>query len=344
VKNSGGTTIASYAYDGLGRRIQETHSGTVNDLYYSSAWQVLEERTGGVSTATIQYVWSPVYVDALVLRDRSTQNNGTLDERLWVQQDANWNVTALVNSSGSVVERYIYDPYGQVTYLNANWATISASAYAWIYGSQGRRLDTATGNISARWRDVRPTIQRWLKLDPIGIRGGDTNLFRAEGDNPTTNGDPSGLAGNPTPDSWKTAGKKDTPVFQAKHPINRELDQPPPEASDRDYLGELVYGENFGRINYDIGLDTAWRDAKKWWKGGLGIGLQGDAGAGIGMLDGAGANGSLGTGLFFGGPTGFDWRGFASGGGFAGHAREVKPNDSGAAVFGGHAGVGALSF
>jgi hypothetical protein len=31
VKNSGGTVIASYAHDGLGRRVQETHSGTVND-------------------------------------------------------------------------------------------------------------------------------------------------------------------------------------------------------------------------------------------------------------------------------------------------------------------------
>jgi RHS repeat-associated protein len=193
VKNSAGTVIASYAYDGLGRRIQETHSGTVNDLYYSSAWQVLEERTGGVSTATIQYVWSPVYVDTLVLRDRSTQNNGTLDERLWVQQDANWNVTALVNGAGAVVERYIHDPYGQVTYLNASWSTISSSAYAWIYGFQGLRADTATGNLSARHRDYRPTLQRWLQLDPIGIGGGDTNFFRTEGDNPTDNVDPTGL-------------------------------------------------------------------------------------------------------------------------------------------------------
>jgi len=48
----------------------------------------------------VQYVRSPAYVNALVLRDRSTLHNGTLDERVWVQQDANWNVTALVNSSG----------------------------------------------------------------------------------------------------------------------------------------------------------------------------------------------------------------------------------------------------
>jgi RHS repeat-associated protein len=198
VKNSGGTVIASYAYDGLGRRVQETHSGTVNDLFYSSAWQVLEERTGGVSTATVQYVWSPVYVDALVLRDRSTHNNGTMDERLSVQQDANWNVTALVNGSGSVVERYAYDPYGQVTYLNASWSTISASAYAWIYNFQAMRLDTATGNDHADARDYRTTLQRWIEKDALGL-GPDVNWYRFVRNNPTNFSDPSGSDPPPLP-------------------------------------------------------------------------------------------------------------------------------------------------
>src|SRR5260370_37222747 len=99
------------------------------DLYFH-VWNVVEERLNGTSTADAQYVWSPVYVNALILRDRSTAHNGTLDERLWVQQDANWNVTALVNSSGSLVERFAYDAYGAVTYLNASWGTITSSAYA----------------------------------------------------------------------------------------------------------------------------------------------------------------------------------------------------------------------
>jgi hypothetical protein len=52
---------------------------------------VLEERvaSGGTLVPRVQYVWSPVYVDALVLRDRDTNGDGTLDERLWVVQDAN---------------------------------------------------------------------------------------------------------------------------------------------------------------------------------------------------------------------------------------------------------------
>src|SRR5207302_5137671 len=112
VKN-GATTLVSYSLDALNRRITE-NPGTQRDLYYSAAWQVLEERVSGVTKA--QYVWSPVYVDALVERDRDADGNSGngLEERLYVQQDANWNVTALVDTSGNVKERYIYDPYGQV--------------------------------------------------------------------------------------------------------------------------------------------------------------------------------------------------------------------------------------
>ncbi len=98
VKNSGGTTLETFGYDGLNRRVAQTAGGTTTDLYYSAAWQVLTEKVG--SATTVRYVWSPVYVDALVLRDRDTNADGTLDERLWVQQDANWNVTALVDGTG----------------------------------------------------------------------------------------------------------------------------------------------------------------------------------------------------------------------------------------------------
>jgi hypothetical protein len=69
----------------------------------------------------VQYVWSPVYVDAMVLRDRDSDGDGTLDERLGVVQDANYNVTALFDNSGNVVERYLYDPFGQATVLDVEW-------------------------------------------------------------------------------------------------------------------------------------------------------------------------------------------------------------------------------
>ncbi len=193
VKN-GSTTLTSYQYDALDRRIVE-NPGTAHDLYYDSGWQLLEERWGGVSTATIQYVWSPVYVDALILRDRSTQNNGTLDERLWVQQDADYNVTALLNGSGTIVERYIYDPYGEQTVLDGNFNTRTSSSYAFLHGFQGLRFDTTSGMYHGRNRDFSATLGRWVQADPIDFAGGDTNFYRAEANSPTGSVDPSGLIG-----------------------------------------------------------------------------------------------------------------------------------------------------
>src|SRR5262249_56247328 len=116
VKNSSGTTIAGFSYDALSRRIATTESGTTTDLYFSAAGQVLEERVGSAIKA--QYIWSPVYVDALILRDRDSTGGGTLNERLWVGQDANFNVTALLNNSGPVLEPYAYHPYSAVPILS----------------------------------------------------------------------------------------------------------------------------------------------------------------------------------------------------------------------------------
>jgi RHS repeat-associated protein len=186
---NGGTTLETMTYDGLGRRIA-VNSGTATDLYYSKDWQVLEEQVGGQAKA--HYVWSPVYVDALVLRDRDT-GGGTLSERLWVQQDADWNVTALVNGSGSVVERYVYDPYGTSSVLSASWATLSSSAYAWIYGHQGGRLDTTTELYYFRNRDLSPALDRWGQVDPSGFGGGDVNLYRDESNSTPLATDPLGL-------------------------------------------------------------------------------------------------------------------------------------------------------
>jgi hypothetical protein len=68
-----GDLILSYSDDALARRITRTPADTENDpatvSYYSAQWQVLQDNT---STGPLnQYVWSPFYVDDLILRDRS---------------------------------------------------------------------------------------------------------------------------------------------------------------------------------------------------------------------------------------------------------------------------------
>ncbi len=98
----GTITLANYAYDGLGRRISEAAGGGgyATDIYYSTQSQDIEEDDSfGGPYLVAQYVWSPVYVNALVLRDyRFSSDAFTLTDRTYGLQDVNFNTTALVSA------------------------------------------------------------------------------------------------------------------------------------------------------------------------------------------------------------------------------------------------------
>ncbi len=87
-------------------------------------------------------------------------------------QDANYNVTAIFDNSGNVVERYVYDPFGQVTALDTNWNVLAASTFAWLYLHQGGRYDVTNGLYHFRFRDYSPTLGRWTSLDPLSYAAG----------------------------------------------------------------------------------------------------------------------------------------------------------------------------
>ena len=195
VKVTAGANTETFAYDALGRRIRDTvNSNPATDLYYSAAWQVVEEDVAGAMTT--QYVWSPVYVDAMVERDTSS------GQRLYVQQDANWNVTALVDTSGNVQERYAYDPYGKPSILDPSWNARTSSLFSWLYLYQGGRYDTTSGLYNFRNRDLSPTLGRWMEQDPVGYSAGDNNLYGDEGSDPTTTTDPAGMWGLADFERW----------------------------------------------------------------------------------------------------------------------------------------------
>ena len=144
-------------------------------------------------------------MDGLVLRDRDTDSNGTLNERLYALQDANWNTTALVNTSGTVQERYTYTPFGQVTFRDGSGSTLSASAKDWVFLHQGGER-IAAGDYDFRNRVYSPSLGRWLSNDPLGFDAGDQNWYRAFGNNPVNGNDPSGLQNKNPP-------REDNPIY-----------------------------------------------------------------------------------------------------------------------------------
>ena len=149
VATSGGAPIASYSFDGLNHRVTKTlANGATTDYYYNENGQVLEERarnSGGALTLTTQYVWDVSYIDTPVAQIQIVPESPA--QTLYYTTDANHNVTGLVNLSGSVVERYIYSAYGQVTFCDGNWARLTTTPSGGNNGGVGlqNRRDVRRG-------------------------------------------------------------------------------------------------------------------------------------------------------------------------------------------------------
>ena len=107
---AGATIVGQYAYDGANRRTTTVISETTRRFYYSPTWQVLEERLGTATTADRQFVLGRRYIDDVFLRDRG-------NERLYIQQDPNWNTGSICDPAGACQERYCYSAYGQPSFF-----------------------------------------------------------------------------------------------------------------------------------------------------------------------------------------------------------------------------------
>ncbi|MEZ6061399.1 MAG: RHS repeat-associated core domain-containing protein [Planctomycetaceae bacterium] len=109
-----------------------------------------------------------------MLRTRDTDANGSLDETLYALQDANWNITALADTSGTIVERFVYDAYGRSTVLEADFTADGdgISDYAWEYRFTSREHDAETGMHYFRARYYHDGIGRFIGRDPLGFVDG----------------------------------------------------------------------------------------------------------------------------------------------------------------------------
>jgi RHS repeat-associated protein len=183
---SGGTTVSSYQYDGLNRRVNKTISST-RDYYYSRQWQILEERVGGSGSSDRQFVWGQRYADDLILRDCATYS----PTRLYVLHDY-FNPTATINTSGAILERYGYNAYGQPRYLTASFGGQTGSNYGWetLYGAY--RADGETGLYQVRNRYLHSSLGGWISRDPLGTTAG-LNLYEYGHNTPVNTYDSDGL-------------------------------------------------------------------------------------------------------------------------------------------------------
>jgi RHS repeat-associated protein len=170
IKTTTGTTTTVYTYDVLGRRIGKylnLPTGNQEVHYYYAGERVCEERdAAGRVLATYVHGY---YIDEILTMERDADGDGTPEDYFY-HSDDQYNVVALTDLGGSVVERYDYGDYGEVL-DGATYLPLAHSAVGNPYLFTGRERDEETGWYYYRTRYFDPYAGRFLSRDSIGIWG-----------------------------------------------------------------------------------------------------------------------------------------------------------------------------
>lgn len=152
---------AIYDYNGLNWRIAkradlrgagatDPPDGTLDQkrlMYYSAAWQLLEERIDdNLDTAPgidrhQQYVWGPRYIDDVILHRRDDGANGSYDFTFYHMTDVQFSPVAVIDDTARISERVSYSAYGEARHhrmadLNGDGA-VASDDFLVMYGNWG---------------------------------------------------------------------------------------------------------------------------------------------------------------------------------------------------------------
>ena len=175
---TGGIT-ATFQYDTQRRRLAKTFGGATTAYLYDGD-NFVQELSGLGNMTTVNANLISGGTDQLFLRSTGTGSTATLH---WVLPDANNNVIALTDSTGTVQKSYAYDPYGNTT--PGTGADANSQQYT------GREND-GSGLYFYRNRYYMPGCNRFISEDPIGWASGQTNNYAYVGANPMGYRDPQG--------------------------------------------------------------------------------------------------------------------------------------------------------
>jgi RHS repeat-associated protein len=176
-----GTTVASYKYDPMGRRILKTVNGTSTWFLWDGADLLAEFNDTG--TRTKGYAYLPDDHEPVQMQDA----NGTY----YVHGDHLRTPRLVSDDSQQTVWSSVEEAFGKAT-VNEN-PDGNANLVILNQRLTGQYFDAESGYHYNSNRYLDPAIGRYLESDPIGLKGG-LNAYTFVRNNPVNLTDPEGLA------------------------------------------------------------------------------------------------------------------------------------------------------
>jgi RHS repeat-associated protein len=167
----GASTLASFTYDGIGRRATKAAGGITTTFVYDGR-QFLEERPS--TGTTKRYVYGPGVDRPLAQIAGATTTYDVADHL--------GSVMRVTDSTGTPALTRDYDPWGNLL----QGSTTGGHAFT------GREWDSETGLAYYRARFYAPQLGRFLSEDPARLVDG-ANSYRYVHNIPVSGRDPSGL-------------------------------------------------------------------------------------------------------------------------------------------------------
>lgn len=283
-----------YIYNGSGllAQLREYQNGSLsNDTrFIRSGYLIIQERDSN-NALTSGYTWglnAGGGIGGLLDLAQAGQSYSYINE-------GNGNVSALLDATQTPVASYAYDPFGV---LISSSGTLNQP-----FQFATKRYDPYTGLIDFGLRQYLPSNGRWLSRDPIGEMGG-LNLYTFTLNSPPNYVDPDGRFIVPLVGGIVFVGGVVGGGFDAYHAWQC--------GGDLGNIG-LAFGRGFvsGAAGSFAGFYTGLLTANPWLGGAAGGAVGGAVSSSIdqylsnGQVNGQQVLNSAGTGILFGGLSGF---------------------------------------